>query len=1051
MKYLKKFNKLTDYETFKESDKLITPNVSLITENGKQIKYTKRVKQQTDYSKEYFTIEALEDGLTASLSVNTCEYSLDGKSWNSLPTDTNTVEINKGQTLSFRGNLTPTSSNGIGAFTISKKCNVKGNVMSLLYGDDFIEQNDLTGKNYAFYKLFYKCTNIVDASELILPATTLASDCYYCMFQGCTSLVTAPALPATTLAENCYRGMFYDCTSLTTAPELPATTLESSCYRYMFYGCTSLTTAPSILSATTLAVYCYSSMFQGCTSLSTAPELPATTLASYCYESMFSNCTSLNTAPELPATTLASYCYHYMFSSCTSLTTAPELPATTLASYCYYYMFKGCTSLTTAPELPATTLAENCYRYMFGECTSLTTAPELPATTLSKYCYYNMFQGCSSLKHAPELPATTLASYCYHYMFSSCTSLTTAPELPATTLTTWCYESMFHGCTSLTTAPELPATTLASNCYQNMFCNCTRLTTTPELPATTLASSCYVYMFAGCTSLTTATELPATTLASECYSHMFNSCTSLTTAPELTATILASYCYSGMFRGCTSLVTAPALPATTLNDGCYDSMFRGCTSLVTAPALPATTLYEYCYYNMFQGCTSLVTAPELLATELAEDCYSYMFSDCSKLNHITMLANKNVKSSYLYEWVKGVSNTGTFVRYSPAVLLTSGISGIPNGWTVEDYYTITSYKDLSITAKDVAWNSTKTTINWSVTCEAISDDNQTIEFVLTGKTESDSFEQNTSDTDIIREISFTYMGITATTTIVQYAYKEVTDGSDGSDEYLTFTNTGEDALLISILDLNSGDVYAHSFSIDNGEWIEGNKEEEVYAIITPNQSVRFKSNFEPFSFESGEEPHLKAFVILSLEENNPSCSVSGNIMSLLYGDDFIGKTDLTGYDGVFYFLFAGNALIGVDSPITDASNLVLPATTLSYACYYLMFAGCTGLTVAPSILPATTLADGCYQSMFDGCTSLVNAPELPATTLADGCYYYMFSNCNSLNYIKMLATDISANNCLNNWVSGVSSTGTFVKHPDMNYLPIGSDGIPEGWTVVDNV
>jgi hypothetical protein len=49
----------------------------------------------------------------------------------------------------------------------------------------------------------------------------------------------------------------------------------------------------------------------------------------------------------------------------------------------------------------------------------------------------------------------------------------------------------------------------------------------------------------------------------------------------------------------------------------------------------------------------------------------------------------------------------------------------------------------------------------------------------------------------------------------------------------------------------------------------------------------------------------------------------------------------------------------------------------------------------------------------------------------------------------MLATDISASRCLTNWVSSVSSTGTFVKSPEMTSLPTGESGIPSGWTVVD--
>ena len=218
--------------------------------------------------------------------------------------------------------------------------------------------------------------------------------------------------------------LFENCSVLTSAPELPATTLATDCYYEMFYGCTSLTSAPK-LPATTLANYCYHEMFYGCKSLTSAPKLPATTLANSCYGSMFRYCRNLTSAPELPATTLANYCYQNMFSVCTKLTSAPELPATTLANSCYYGMFSNCTSLTSAPKLPATTLANYCYQNMFVDCTNLTSAPELPATTLANFCYQNMFYGCKNLTSDTELPATTLAVYCYQGMFYNCTKLST--------------------------------------------------------------------------------------------------------------------------------------------------------------------------------------------------------------------------------------------------------------------------------------------------------------------------------------------------------------------------------------------------------------------------------------------------------------------------------------------------------------------------------------------------------------------------------------------------------------------------------------------------
>lgn len=173
-------------------------------------------------------------------------------------------------------------------------------------------------------------------------------------------------------------------------------------------------------------------------------------------------------------------------------------------------------------------------------------------------------------------------------------------------------------------------------------------------------------------------------------------------------------------------------------------------------------------------------------------------------------------------------------------------------------------------------------------------------------------------------------------------------------------------------------------------------------------------------------------------------NIEGNTMSLLYGDDFNGKTDLTGKDRVFVDLFYNC------KTLIDASKLILPATILSERCYQEMFKGCNSLVTAPK-LPATTLANYCYNTMFQGCRSLVNAPELPATTLVAQCYITMFASCRKLNYIKMMATDISAHSCLEGWVSGVSSTGTFIKHPNMTTLPSSVSGIPEGWTVEDAI
>ena len=124
----------------------------------------------------------------------------------------------------------------------------------------------------------------------------------------------------------------------------------------------------------------------------------------------------------------------------------------------------------------------------------------------------------------------------------------------------------------------------------------------------------------------------------------------------------------------------------------------------------------------------------------------------------------------------------------------------------------------------------------------------------------------------------------------------------------------------------------------------------------------------------------------------------------------------------------------------------LPATVVEIGCYQNMFYGCISLISAPE-LPAVTLADMCYSGMFSGCISLISAPKLPAKTLKNYCYSYMFSGCYNLQKMTMLATNIEAEDCLKNWLNGVSYYGTFTKAKEMGSLSSGGSGIPENWTV----
>lgn len=260
-----------------------------------------------------------------------------------------------------------------------------------------------------------------------------------------------------------------------------------------------------------------------------------------------------------------------------------------------------------------------------------------------------------------------------------------------------------------------------------------------------------------------------------------------------------------------------------------------------------------------------------------------------------------------------------------------------------------------------------------------------------------------------------------------------------------------------------------------------------------------------YGIPANSKLYLKATVnswCTSSYYNSITCSgnhaVGGNIMSLLYGDSFIGKTIFPS-SSTYNF----SRLFWNSTYLKNIDNLVLPATTLTANCYNYMFRGCTGITSIPSnFLPATTLADNCYQNMFYnctgitsissnflpattltnycynamfmncsnlvnspelpattvkqqcyqfmfyGCSNLVSAPDLPAATLAISCYGSMFYNCTKLDSIRISADDISASTCLNYWLYGVSSTGTFHNLGSATY-PTGESGIPSGWSEVN--
>lgn len=228
-------------------------------------------------------------------------------------------------------------------------------------------------------------------------------------------------------------------------------------------------------------------------------------------------------------------------------------------------------------------------------------------------------------------------------------------------------------------------------------------------------------------------------------------------------------------------------------------------------------------------------------------------------------------------------------------------------------------------------------------------------------------------------------------------------------------------------------------------------------FLYPGETVILKATIN--SADDYYDPKISPFYIYmdpmsTMNVEAMEITIYGNIASLIYGDDFIGKTSWPDISQRFMldYYFQGTM-------VTDASNLVLPF--MDFASYTYMFSGCNFLKKAPKILPLINEHDRYsigYAGMFQYCSSLEESPIICAQSFVNayGSCGNMFEGCSKLRKITMLATNFLYggdpwDSTFYNWVNGVAPEGVFIKNKDvdLSILPRGKDTIPEGWVIED--
>ena len=619
----------------------------------------------------------------------------------------------------------------------------------------------------------------------------------------------------------------------------------------------------------------------------------------------------------------------------------------------------------------------------------------------------------------------------------------------------------------------LPATTLSEHCYRALFANCPTLTTAPALPATTLNNSCYRYMFNMCSSLTAAPDLLVETVPDYGYYGMFNGCSSLcyirclatdisayyatknwVAAVAPTGSFVKDYHMTDWTIGIDGIPTGWVVSDENIDYGDSESeipepinvenpvlSLSGNTVSISCATSGATIYYrlgttgDYQTYSSPIAINGTVTvyayaSSEGVDSEVVNQTYTYVSDPVVSFSDNTITISCTTSGATIYY---RLGTTGEFQTYSAPVEINAdttvytyaSLNGT-NSTTVSENCTYVepyipgdsdSDSDITIVSEPVIAYSNNTV---TITCDT---PGATIYYKLG---ENGTYQTYSAP-----------IALTESATVYAYASLDGTDSEeisvscvhDYSLDYLTFDILTSGTILWDAEGSNATKTI--SYSKNGGAWTDVTSTTSGVSIsVSAGDVLRFKgSNTQYCNANKNNYSRFGA--------GTATYNVSGNIMSMTSGDNFVGVTTLPAAWTFTQFF--------KESKPVSAENLILPASTMLESCYRALFSKCTTLEVPPA-LPATTLATYCYYYMFEQC-AITTAPDLLAPTLANYSYSYMFTGCTSLNYIKCLATTKSATNCLQNWVNNVAPSGTFVKDTNTSWTLNSTSGIPTGWTV----
>lgn len=224
-------------------------------------------------------------------------------------------------------------------------------------------------------------------------------------------------------------------------------------------------------------------------------------------------------------------------------------------------------------------------------------------------------------------------------------------------------------------------------------------------------------------------------------------------------------------------------------------------------------------------------------------------------------------------------------------------------------------------------------------------------------------------------------------------------------DYLKFTARSSGTFTFSIpASVSPSDLPYIAYSINGSTWtITNNVANQAVTITTPtiakDKYVLIKSEAKRTAIADSDNDSTRVSSTCDFD-------VSGNILSLLLGDNFKDDTTIDYYDSNEHdYMF--DRLFKL-ARIVHANELKLPITGVPYFCFRDTFRECSIMTLGPRKIPITRVADSGLRGMFGYCSVLTNMPDLSTISgrrnvFGNRACFYMFEKCYKLTSVTPIA------------------------------------------------